>query len=766
MHEFKNSSLWKNTLAIQRGNNPYDGIRERLRNAYLNFREKVKPVAAEIHRDLPEFTVHDITHIDALWGIVDTVSGEDYPINPAEAFVLGGAFLVHDLGMALATYPGRLDDLEKTVGWRDALAIELKAELGRAPTDDDFEQASHNAKRRATSTALREAHARQAETLVTEPIKAANGDEEFYLLEDSKLRECFGWQIGRIAHSHWWSIEELAGKLRGVCGAPAGFPCDWTIDELKLACILRAADAAHLDARRAPRILRLLRKLPIESAKHWIFQGKLSQPRRDSDYLRFTSSRPFLVTEAEAWWTCFDSLRMVDDELSQVDALLKEKKDGKRLAARRVEGVSDADRLRKYIPVKGWRPVDTRIRVTDVASLVVKLGGEQLYGDDKTVPLRELIQNAIDAVRARRVLEERDEKWGRIDVRLGKDEQGHWLEIQDNGIGMSERVLTGPFLDFGTSFWGSELMRAELSGLAGSGFESYGQYGIGFFSVFMLGEKVRVITRRYDAAAEKTVVLEFANGPNSRPLLRVADENEQGKVKDGGTCVRIYLDSPPKGDNGLLRIHSSETCWDIKQLCEWLCPAIEVDLYVNDSPSPVISALDWVEVEGADLVARIIGVPEHLRSSDCMGCLNKKARRIRLLRDSSDNIVGRACVFPEELQEYINVSGYPPGFRLGVVTVGGLRCNRINGIMGILIGKSTTVDRSAAEPIFNGEPLADWATEQAKLAAEENLSPGTLHNYAQTIVFLGGSPNELPITKHLRVGLVHTDWLKSARIWT
>ena len=75
-------------------------------------------------------------------------------------------------------------------------------------------------------------------------------------------------------------------------------------------------------------------------------------------------------------------------------------------------GIEDPDRLERLIPTKGWVPVDASIKVSNVSSLVYNLGGEQLYGKDNTIPLRELIQNSIDAIKARRILE--------IDPRIGE----------------------------------------------------------------------------------------------------------------------------------------------------------------------------------------------------------------------------------------------------------------------------------------------------------------------------------------------------------
>lgn len=54
-----------------------------------------------------------------------------------------------------------------------------------------------------------------------------------------------------------------------------------------------------------------------------------------------------------------------------------------------------------------WQPslLDTSVRVEDPVKLATLLGGSKLYGNDLLVPLRELILNSADAIRARRVLD-------------------------------------------------------------------------------------------------------------------------------------------------------------------------------------------------------------------------------------------------------------------------------------------------------------------------------------------------------------------------
>ena len=67
---------------------------------------------------------------------------------------------------------------------------------------------------------------------------------------------------------------------------------------LKLACLLRTADAIHLDGRRAPGFLRALRKPEGYADLHWTFQQNIHQPAREGERIVFTSGYAFTVEEA------------------------------------------------------------------------------------------------------------------------------------------------------------------------------------------------------------------------------------------------------------------------------------------------------------------------------------------------------------------------------------------------------------------------------------------------------------------------------------
>lgn len=156
MAGFENSFLWQSTLARQLSDDNFEKEREFFRVNFESFRENAGLLAAEISRDLPDFTVHDLTHLDALWEMGSIICGNEYSLNPAEAFVLGGAFLIHDLGMGLAAYPDGTDELKTTTIWDDTVSSLSKQNVAAS---------SEKIEKEATSIVLRSLHAKHAEKL-------------------------------------------------------------------------------------------------------------------------------------------------------------------------------------------------------------------------------------------------------------------------------------------------------------------------------------------------------------------------------------------------------------------------------------------------------------------------------------------------------------------------------------------------------------------------------------------------------------------------
>ena len=143
---------------------------------------------------------------------------------------------------------------------------------------------------------------------------------------------------------------------------------------------------------------------------------------------------------------------------------------------------------------------------TEVSQLL-QLIVHSLYSHPE-IFLRELISNSSDALDKLRHLSLTDEKYKalvgngidspRIDLEL--DEANKTLTISDTGIGMSEEDLVSHLGTIARS--GTKNFLAQLSGDARKDSNLIGQFGVGFYSVFMVADRVEVISRK--AGEEKT----------------------------------------------------------------------------------------------------------------------------------------------------------------------------------------------------------------------------------------------------------------------
>lgn len=723
MLDFEKTTLWQSGFCAKSESADAEAC-SRLRNEFFHIRDRAEKLVSLIVRDIPGLTIHDISHLDALWETASLIAGEDYRLNPAEAFVFGAAVMLHDAAMSLAAFPGGLREIVESDEWRDAVALRLRETPGCVVTHESLAEPPPEIVAMVLPEILRALHARRARELPHVEWPLPDGSRA-HLIRDDELRSNYGEIIGKIAESHWWPVEELRAGLPSRVNAGAGVPSRWIVDPTKVACLLRVADAAHIDHRRAPRFLHALLQPTGASGLHWTFQGMLGKPSLDHHTIVYTGAS-FSLKDADAWWLCFDTIRMIDAELRAVDVLLQAN-NRPRFAANAVQAAGSPSALREFIGTDGWIPVDTGLRVSNIPALVRLLGGERLYGSDPSVALRELIQNSADAIRVRRALNGYSRTEGVVHVALRQDAEKHWwLDVHDNGAGMSRRVLTETLLDFGKSLWRTDAVRQEFPGLISSGMEAAGRFGIGFFSVFMLGERVVVTTRRFDAAASKTLTLDFRAGLEMRPILR--DPSNDEALAEAGTRISVRLQVSPGEANGLcMRAvgHGPAVKVKLADLVASICPSLDATVECSESNKPkrCLSADDWRKIPGKSLLGRVrLGAD---KDDATLGNL------LREIKDASGNVYGRACISTND-RRYLYAAEH------GIVTAGGLKAAKLLHVGGIFLGAPVTVARDSAIPLAPAAALRVWATEQATLIAASNLRDRDKMMAAGVVMAFGG----------------------------
>ncbi|MET7566990.1 caspase family protein [Streptomyces sp. NPDC005492] len=201
------------------------------------------------------------------------------------------------------------------------------------------------------------------------------------------------------------------------------------------------------------------------------------------------------------------------------------------------------------------------------------LMGEELYGDSE-LAVRELYQNALDAVRYRNCRTEYLRRTGRqadpldgfIEFVQGVHPDGRpYLRCRDNGIGMGITELSTVFSQGGARFVDlPEYIeeQAAWAELPGPKLELHpnSRFGIGVLSYFMLADEIVVRTCRLDREGRPGPLLQVAiAGPGN--FFRV-DELGPGREADVGTTVELLLSQERR----------SVSCVDALQKVLWMAP--------------------------------------------------------------------------------------------------------------------------------------------------------------------------------------------------
>ncbi|GHG21702.1 molecular chaperone HtpG [Streptomyces albogriseolus] len=175
---------------------------------------------------------------------------------------------------------------------------------------------------------------------------------------------------------------------------------------------------------------------------------------------------------------------------------------------------------------------------------------------NKDVFLRELVSNASDALDKLRLAKLRDDTLDAdvsdLHIELEIDRDARTLTVRDNGIGMSyDEVgrLIGTIANSGTAQFLQELKEAQdAAGAEGL----IGQFGVGFYSGFMVADEVTLVTRR---AGERQGTRWSSRGEGTYTLERVDDAPQ-------GTSVVLHL-KPADPDN---QLHDYTSVWKLKEI--------------------------------------------------------------------------------------------------------------------------------------------------------------------------------------------------------
>lgn len=565
----------------------------------------------------PDYTDHGVDHINCVLKsevrlVPKTVweqSKEDSDprlLCDADAVVIIGATLLHDIAMHLQppgfleliskesrfkplawfkdSHEGHFADLPWNVLWEEyqlearrfsdrklATIIGEESALSwkfhELPEDCGRWERNHNL---VIGEFIRRHHARLAHEIAIygfPGITIGSGKHQFPAMGDEPehiLRDLAD-LIGLAARSHGTSLRVCTAYLDSHppysgTSRPMGTAVLYPM------ALLRVADYLQIDQKRTPPVLLQLRdpQSPIsvmEWQKHKAVQN-ISSSAKDPRGIWITVNSDLSLP---LYLQLRDLISGLQKEMDHSTAVLDETYglqskhglDMLNLEVRRVHSnLQNPDFLKSlpYVPEQTGFSSDPNL-----LTLLV----EPLYGKEPSVGVRELTQNAVDAVlelevwckNHNRELQSIDLPKQDADVLIDfiLKENGTWLlRIIDRGIGMSSDTIQNYFLRAGASFrtskeWAKEFLDEKSQPKV----IRAGRFGIGAFAVFLLGPKFRLETRH--ANANKTSGFKIEASATSQLIeIRRADNLPVG------TMIEVELSKGSESIFGRYRWY----CWD------------------------------------------------------------------------------------------------------------------------------------------------------------------------------------------------------------
>ena len=234
---------------------------------------------------------------------------------------------------------------------------------------------------------------------------------------------------------------------------------------------------------------------------------------------------------------------------------------------------------------------------TEIGQLL-KLMTHSLYSN-KEIFIRELVSNSSDALDKFNYLSLTDEKFktedwsGKVFIKLDKEDNS--LTIGDNGIGMNEADLMDHLGTIAKS--GTKAFMENLTGDAKKDSNLIGQFGVGFYSVFMVAEQVDVISKK---AGEDQAYMFSTDGSGEYEVKPVTKESH-------GTVIYIKLKEDEK-----------------EFLDKWRTQEV-VKKYSNHIAYPIMLnyAEEETEGEGDDKTTKMVNKSEQINAATALWTLPK-----------------------------------------------------------------------------------------------------------------------------------------------
>lgn len=509
----------------------------------LHVRDQVEELLDHIGKMgiFEEYTVHSIKHIDEMLGIIEWLIPEETKnaMTSAEWLMLTLAVYFHDLGMVVTKkeYDNRNNSEFKKYK-DDVINSKEKTEyIEYAKTQNDCF---------LYQEFVRENHAKRIRQWIEGNLNNELGNtNEIKIIVDDILKDLdqmFRMDLAMICESH--HKDDLNDFSKYRVNNAYGNSKEEKVNLNYIAVILRTADLLHITRDRTPSITRKLINVSnptsvVEWEKQKAVRAVKPKAKRDGnenineslekDTIEVTAYFEGAET-AEAYFGLSSYLQYTGRELKKCYEIVEK--------AIKQEGSSaykfpwrEIDESR--ITVIGFETKKLQFTIAQ-ENILQLLVGHTLYNDSSVV-VRELVQNAIDAVKLQNQYESKRHSViteGKIQVDWDDDKKE--LSFWDNGTGMTISDIENYLLKVGASKYRDNNVRKEFPD-----FSSISHFGIGILTCFMIANDIDIVTNSEDQKDVNCINLRKVNG--SYLLSKIEKQNVDQRIRKHGTMIKLFV---------------------------------------------------------------------------------------------------------------------------------------------------------------------------------------------------------------------------------
>jgi hypothetical protein len=517
---------------------------EKLVAMVLDAADILGPLLDRIPLTFRQYTQHDIRHsvnIIKLMGKFIPARTQKR-LNAVELALLAISAIVHDAGMFVS-------DEEREAAITSTEYRRFEAGQGeRTALLEKTRAAGEHLRAAALQDALlaeyfRRLHPERAAGVVKRHLK------DRLTFRDTDLTTA----VLRIAESHGWGVLESNDPRNAekcVARVPTRKPLfNVPVNEQYLACCLRLADIMDFDRSRTP--ASVFQHLGFTEEKSWEEWNKHLQVEGwhvDEHEVMYSAQ----CSQPACYVAVMEFLDWIDAELRDCRHLIKE---APRNIAERYELNLPPIVDRRQVEMEDPSYLAGAFRFQlDYERIMQLLMDRSLY-PDPSLFLRELLQNGLDACRTREAHAKAANHPYAARIAVwdhSNDPENPRIVFQDNGIGMSRRIVENYFMRVGRSYYRSAEFDLERQRLAEQSveLEATSQFGIGILSCFMVADRFEVETYRFGNRPLHIII----EGPTRYFTIRTlpeparadfaappATDAEDGPPDHPGTRVTVHL---------------------------------------------------------------------------------------------------------------------------------------------------------------------------------------------------------------------------------